>query len=864
MLVPLDWLAEYVDLPPGTTGQQVAADLVTVGLEEEGLHGGDLAGPLVAGRVLEVVAEPQKNGKVVSWCQVDVGQHGQRVSDGTPQGIVCGAPNVAVGQMVAVILPGGVLPGGMQVEARKTYGHLSAGMICSASELGLSQDSDGILVLEDYLDDTGVRPEPGDDLIGRLGLDAETVEINVTPDRGYCFSMRGVAREYSHATAASFTDPVAAAVQPPVAGTGEGFGVRIEDEAPLADVPGCDRYVARVVRDLDLHAPTPVWMQRRLTAAGMRPISLVVDVTNYIMLATGQPLHAFDRSTLTEPIVVRRARAGESLTTLDGVSRVLDPEDLLIADSAGPLALAGVMGGEMSEVGPATSAVLLESAHFDPRTVGRTARRHRLPSEASKRFERGVDPDIAGAAAQLAADLLERLGGGRLEDGSTDLDQRAPGPVIGLDPTLPARYVGVDYSQARVVEILTEIGCRVQASRAGSAEGAQSPEPRLDVTPPSWRPDLTDSTTLVEEVARIDGYDKIGSVVPAAPGGRGLSHPQRVRRAVATALAGQGLAEVLTYPFLGAERFTALGLEASDPRARAVRLANPLSDEAPLMRTEIVQTLVEALRRNVARGARDVGVFEVDTVARERGHATAPTPGTGSRPDEATLEQIYAAVPHQSWHVAIVAGGAIERRGWWGHGRAVHASDAVAWARSVAEAAGVGGVTAVADEHLPWHPGRCVRLEAEGRAAPDTTAPRLVLGWAGELHPKVVARLGLPERTVAAEIDLDVVAALSTDRVQARALSVHPAATSDVALSLPRAVPNAAVEASLRQGAGALLESIALFDVYQGEQVAATEKSLAFRLVFRAPDRTLRTDEVNRARDAAVRQAREDHGAQQR
>ncbi|MGB7448991.1 MAG: phenylalanine--tRNA ligase subunit beta [Ornithinimicrobium sp.] len=887
MLVPLDWLAEYVDLPQDVTGEQVAARLVSVGLEEEGLYGGDVTGPLVAGRVLEVSPEPQKNGKVISWCQVDVGNHGQRVSQGTAQGIVCGAPNLTVGDLVAVILPGGVLPGGMAISARKTYGHLSAGMICSARELGLGQDGDGIIVLGDYLEDGAADLEPGDDLIGVLGLDTETVEVNVTPDRGYCFSIRGIAREYSHATGATFSDPVAAArrgVDKP--GDESGFPVQIEDEAPMHGVAGCDRYVARVVRGLDLEAPTPRWMQRRLSAAGMRPISLAVDVTNYVMLATGQPLHAFDLSTLNAPISVRRARDGESLITLDGVSRGLHPEDLLITDRSQVLALAGVMGAESSEVGPDTTDVLIESAHFDARSVGRTARRHRLPSEASKRFERGVDPDVADVAAQMACDLLVELGGGRLDRASTDLDNR-PAPVfIDLEPDLPTRYVGVAYSPARVLEILEQIGCRVHAG--GDAEGRsaddRTAQPGLEpsglqtlrVWPPSWRPDLSDPTTLVEEVARIDGYDEIPSVVPTAPGGRGLTHPQRLRRVVATALAGQGLAEVLTYPFIGPERLAALGLSATDPRADAVRLANPLSDEAPLMRTEVLQTLVETLRRNVARGTRDVSLFEMDTVARAGTPRSAPTPGTGARPDASTLERIHAAVPHQRWHVGIIASGAAERAGWWGAGRAAQASDAVAWARSVAETAGLQRVRAVADVHLPWHPGRCVRLEvpahtetgtqavAEVVTEGGTAASAVVLGWAGELHPKVIAALGLPERTVAAEVDLDALAALSTEWVQARALSVHPPAVSDVALSLPRTVPNIAIEDSLRQGAGPLLESIALFDVYVGEQVAAQEKSLAFRLVFRAPDRTLRTDEVNEARDAAIRRAGDDHGARQR
>ncbi|MGB3594031.1 MAG: phenylalanine--tRNA ligase subunit beta, partial [Ornithinimicrobium sp.] len=542
MLVPVPWLAEYVDLPAAATGEQIAADLVRVGLEEEGLSGGDVTGPLVVGRVLEMTPERQKNGKTIHWCLVDVGENGQRLSHGTPQGIVCGAHNFGVGDLVAVILPGGVLPGDFRISARKTYGHVSAGMICSAKELGLGQESDGIMVLGDYLGPDADALRPGDNLIPTFGLDQEVVEINVTPDRGYCFSLRGVAREYSHATGATFTDPAHRAVDD--SGTG-GFGVELRDERPIQGVAGCDRYVARIVRGLDLSAPTPRWMASRLTQAGMRPISLAVDVTNYVMLALGQPLHAFDLAQLQGPIVVRRARAGEALTTLDDVARKLHTEDLLITDGASDtvLALAGVMGGRSSEVCDSTPDVLVESAHFDARTVGRTARRHRLASEAAKRFERGVDPDLCDAAAQMAVDLLVELGGGRSDALITDVDHRPERASFDLDLSLPRRYVGVDYPPARIMEILEAIGCLV---RSGTAD----PE-LVSVTPPSWRPDLVDPTTLVEEVARIDGYDKIPSTVPAAPGGQGLTQHQRLRRAIAGALAGQGLSEVLTYPFTG-------------------------------------------------------------------------------------------------------------------------------------------------------------------------------------------------------------------------------------------------------------------------------------------------------------------------
>ena len=851
MRVPVAWLGEYVELPTGVTGEQIAADLVAVGLEEEGLHGGEITGPLVVGRVLEKHPEPQKNGKTINWCQVDVADAN---GTGEPQGIVCGAHNFEVGDLVAVILPGGVLPGAFRISARKTYGHVSAGMICSVSELGIGDDHDGIIVLPRLLGEQRVAElglQPGDDLIPVLGLDREVVEVNVTPDRGYCFSMRGIAREYSHSTGAAYRDPADLPVDPPTDG---GYAVQIADQAPLDGVPGCERYLARIVRGIDLTRATPDWMQRLLLEAGMRPISLAVDVTNYVMLALGQPLHAFDLATLDSPVVVRRARAGERLKTLDDVDRALDPEDLLITcgpDGQRILAIAGVMGGEDGEVTPGqTTDVLIESAHFDPRSVARTSRRHRLSSEAAKRFERGVDPEVTAAAAQLAVDLLVEHGGGTADPAITDADERRDDEherTIDLDPGLPTRYTGVDHTVERVREILTMIGCAVQDCGAPGCD-------QLHVLPPSWRPDLTDAPTLVEEVARIDGYDKIPSVVPRAIGGRGLTHGQRSRRAVAAGLAGQGLHEVLTYPFVGETRFDELGLGSDDPRRAALRLANPLSDEAPLMRTALLQTLPEALRRNISRGARDVALFEIDSVTLPDHEARAPVPGVGVRPDDAVLQQIRDAVPQQPLHVALIAAGQADRAGWWGPGRPVDVTDVVAWAHGVADTLGVA-LERVQTERAPFHPGRCVEL---------TLSDGTIAGWAGELHPKVVQRLGLPERTSAAELDLDVLVRASDHRTQVSPLSTHPMAASDVALVVPLPVRYGDVLATLRAGAGELLESIQLFDVYVGDQIDDDQQSLAFRMHFRAPDRTLKTEEVNAARDAAVARAAKEHGAVQR
>ena len=852
MRAPVSWLAEYVQGASVATGREVAASLVRMGLEEEGLHGGDISGPLVVGRVLELVEEPQKNGKTIRWCQVDVGQNGQRLAEGTPQGIVCGARNFALDDLVVVVLPGALLPGGFAIAARKTYGHVSHGMICSAAELGIGsgpEATEGIVVLQTFLGEhDAARLTPGDDAIELLGLADEVVEVTVTPDRGYCLSMRGMAREYAHATGGTFRDPAAIAS---AAANTSGYGVQLADDGPLDGRAGCDRYVARVVRGVNASAPSPPWMAKRLTQMGMRPISLAVDVTNYVMLALGQPLHAFDVSTLKGPIVVRRAKAGETLKTLDDVQRTLYPQDLLITDSGtAVLAIAGVMGGATSEVGPSTTDVLVEAAHFDPTTVARSSRRHKLATEASKRFERGVDPDITDVAAQMAVNLLMEFGGGVADEGVTDVDNRPARSRLELDPSLPARLIGLSYTRQEVIEALRDIGCDV-LEPAGSGSGS----PVLSVLPAPWRPDLTNGPDFAEEVVRLRGYDQIPSVLPQAGNGRGLTHGQRVRRVLANTLAEQGFVEVLTYPFVSAKNHDDLGLEVNDPRRTTVRIANPLSDEAPLMRTSVLSTIVEALRRNVSRGARDTSIFEMGLVTRPLWEPqAAPVPGTDQRPDDVTLAQIMAAVPPQPRTVAFALTGDCDPAGWWGPGRPADWTDAVGAARAVASALAVDLVV-TADDQAPWHPGRCARLEL---------ADGTFVGHAGELHPKVVAALGLPSRTCAGELDVDVLTVASDVTVQVRELSTYPVAQSDVALVVGEQVSAAALESALWQGAGEMLESVSLMDLYRGDQVGPGRKSLAYRLVFRAPGRTLTTKEVNGLRDRAIATAAAAVGAVQR
>ena len=851
--IPLTWLGEHVELPATASALEVATDLSRLGLEEEALFGAQVTGPLVVGRVLELVKEPQKNGKTINWVRVDVGpEHNEDADDPKdPQpgrerpsrGIVCGAHNFVEGDLVVVSLPGTVLPGDFAIAARKTYGHTSDGMICSGEELGLGPDpagEDGIIVLGRG-HAAGLTGEPGDDAIALLGLADEVVEINVTPDRGYCFSMRGVAREYSHATDAAYTDPATTVETTATPGEDAGVGVRLADDAPLEGADGCTRFVALGVQGVDPSAQTPRWMARRLTLAGMRPISLIVDVTNYVMLDLGQPLHAYDAAKLVGPITVRRARRGEQLTTLDDVTRTLDPEDLLITDAGGDgdrvLGLAGVMGGEDTEVSATTTDIVLEAATFDPVTVARTARRHRLPSEASKRFERGVDPQLPLIAAHRAAQLIVEHGGGTIAAQVTDEGSAtAPAPITaGLRDA--ERIVGIPYTDAQVTGSLEAIGCTL----AHGAEG------ELTVTPPSWRPDLEIREDLVEEIARLVGYAQIPSELPTAPGGRGLTVAQRARRAARRALAEVGLIEVNSAPFVAPAIHDRLRYAEADARREAVRILNPLSEDEPLLRTELLQTLLPVARRNLGRGEEQIAIFQRGSVFRARsGQGSAPVPAAAQRPSEQELEQILAALPAQTSALASVIGGASGPDSWQGEPAPWGWADALDLARRAAAAVGAE-LEVRQTEHAPFHPGRAAELRVR-----TDSGDGLAVGAAGELHPAVIKEFGLPARTAAFELDLEAVIAAAPAVVRAEPVPTYPPAKEDFAFVVEQSVPASAVEAAIVVGAGDLAERVHLFDVFTGEQIGEGKKSLAFAIRLRSTEGTLTAEQIGETRQRII------------
>ncbi|MDQ0682676.1 phenylalanyl-tRNA synthetase beta chain [Streptomyces achromogenes] len=836
MRVPLSWLREYVDLPATETGRDVQAKLVSAGLEVETVEhlGADLKGPLVVGQVL-TIEELEGFKKPIRFCTVDVSTAN---GTGEPQEIVCGARNFAVGDKVVVVLPGAVLPGGFAIAARKTYGKTSHGMICSGDELGMGDDgSHGIIVLPP-------ETEVGKDAIELLELVDEVLDIAVTANRGDCLSIRGVAREAAIAYGLPLRDPALIDVPAPNA-----FGYPVQVSEPM----GCDRFTARTVTGLSPEARSPIWLKRRLQKVGMRPISLAVDVTNYVMMELGQPLHAYDRNLVQGTIGVRRAAEGERIVTLDGVTRTLHAEDLVITDDRGPIGLAGVMGGADTEIadhdafengGNATGDVVIEAAHFDAVSIARTARRHKLSSEASRRFERGVDPQAAAAAAQRTVDLLVLLAGGTADAGVTEVIAPSAPHTISVPANHPDQVAGMVYGRETVVRRLQEIGCDVYG------------QDELIVTVPSWRPDLAAANDLAEEVIRLEGYENLPSTLPKPPSGRGLTHRQRLHRRVGRALAGAGYVEAPNYPFVSEQVFDQLGLDADDPARRVVRLTNPLNDEEPALRTSLLPGLLAALRRNDGRGSHDLALFETGLVFLPREEqGVAGQPPVDRRPTDEELASLDAVLPEQPRHVAAVLTGAREQAGWWGRGRPADWADAVEAARTVAREAGVELIVRKG-QYGPWHPGRCAEFVAVVDGA------ERVVGHAGELHPRVLKALSLPARTCAMELDLDVLEAAGDDTPRAPGISAFPVATQDVALVVDGFVPHAEVEAALREGAGELLEAIRLFDVYENaEQLGDGRKSLAYALRFRAGDRTLTVDEASAARDAAVALAGERTGA---
>jgi phenylalanyl-tRNA synthetase beta chain len=813
MRAPLSWIKEFVEIPTTITADQISDSLIRVGFEVEEVitQGADLTGPLKFGKVLSI-EEITEFKKPIRYVGLDCGE-------GETRYVICGATNFVVGDIVCVAIPGAILPGNFAISARETYGKTSNGMICSARELGISDDHAGIMTFAEG------SVEIGEDAISALEINDVIFDIAVNPDRGYALSIRGVAREVAASLGLKYTDPVDELRAVKFENSGKGVAAKIVD-SDAASV-----FYLRTLSEFDQSARTPIWMQRRIEKMGMRSISLVVDITNYVMLELGQPLHAFDADKISGSLSIKRAGSEQKFTTLDGQERTLHPDDLMVWDEKKPLALAGTMGGLESEITESTSRIAVEAVRFNPIAIAKNSRRHKLSSEASRRLERSVDPSLAEFASARFVQLLTTLSSAKHVETVIDGEPRFV-PVVKVDPTYVASVLGIEITPTEIATHLRSVGCDVD-------------EKTFEVDPPSWRADLLQPADFVEEVARMVGYDKIPSILPPRPKHASLTPTQKRRRAIANMLASRGFAEVQTFPFTNQETIDSMGFVGE--RAGTYRIANPMSEEFPLMRVHLVPGLIEVAQRNISRGAKDFAIFEMGSIFRSSQKLIpAISPELGQRPEQSIIDAITSSVPPQAYHVAGLLVGKVESSDWQGPARSYTWQDAIAYAQEILQLCNLNWSIKRSD-FAPWHPGRCAELIVDGKA----------VAHAGELHPRIVAAYGLPERSVAFAVGLSALP--ETSLVRPFSVGTMPAALQDVALIVDESVAAGDVEAALRAGAGNLLESITLFDRY--DKIGDGKISLAFSLVFRANDRTLTGAEIAEAREAAVAHAEKITGA---
>ncbi|HEY0390426.1 MAG TPA: phenylalanine--tRNA ligase subunit beta [Solirubrobacterales bacterium] len=826
MRVPYSWLREYCD--PGIEPGELAERLAMTGTEVErvGTVGPPSAEGFVVGRVLS--AEPHPNADRLRVCTVDTGD-GERT-------IVCGAPNVAAGQAVPVALPGATLPGGHEIGKAKLRGVESAGMICASSELELGDGPPGIMVLEDdpsgapYPRNTGIRRTgslvPGTPLSEVLPIAEPVLELEVTPNRVDCFGLYGVAREVHAISGAPLApDPWSEDA------AAEGEGDVTDHASVTVEVPGlCPRFTARVFGDVTV-APSPAWLQARLAAAGQRPINNVVDITNYVMLLTAQPLHAFDLDKVPDgALTVRTAADGEKMKTLDDVERSFDAETVLVCDRNGPSGIAGIMGGRASEVSGQTSSVLLEVATWKGTNILRTSRMLSLRSEASSRFEKQLHPELCMRAQRIASRLIVELCGAKLVPGTIDVAAEIPeSRQLKLRGERVEGLLGMAIEQADQSAYLGRLGFAVEAAADDLAV----------TVPPDRHYDVTREVDLIEEVGRIHGLDEhLPSTLPAVAGQvGGLSREQRLRRRAEDAMRDLGFDEIVGWSFTDPGEPGRLRIPTDDPRADGVMLSNPLSEDQSVLRTTLLGSLLDVAQRNLSRGADHVSLFE-------SGRVYLKTPPTARNVDpEATNRPVGplfgdfvgerdapVAEPHR---IGCLAVGSLAARSWRGGGEPADFFALKGTLEGVAGQLGVEpSVEAVEEPFL--HPGRSARLAVAGQPA----------GWIGELHPLVCRAWDL-EAAVAFEVDLAVlVVASPAGQETFEDVTTFPAVYQDLAVVVPSDVAAARLRDAVLTAGGALLHAAEVFDLYEGEQLGEGKKSLALRLEFRAADRTLTDDEV--------------------
>lgn len=780
MRVSLQWLSEYVDLV--VDAWELSELLTASGTAVEGVEkvGGEWPG-VVVGKVLET--RPHPSADRLTLCRVDVG--------GEVRDIVCGAPNVAPGIFSPVALPGTRLPDGTVIREASIRGVASQGMLLSERELGISEDAQGIMVLE-----KGARE--GMELEQALAAADIVLILEITPNRPDCLCMLGVAREVAALTGRKLRRPAFSLME-------EGEPAETEVRVEILDGDLCSRYVARLIDGVRI-GPSPWWMRKRLRYAGVRPINNIVDVTNYVMLELGQPLHAFDYHLLKEGhIIVRRARPADTLTTLDGVERVLTPNDLLICDPSGPVALAGVMGGENTEVSGRTVKVLLESAHFDPASIMRTSRMHEIASEASYRFERGVDPAGCRFAADRAAFLMRELAGGAVRPGAVDAVARKTEPLrLRLRVGRAGRLIGVPLAPEKALDILGSL----------ELQAVQAKEDEIEVEVPTFRPDLEREIDLVEEIARLYGYDRIPSTLPRTASNVGhLTFEQRSRREIAGILVGAGMHEAITVSFIPDWWLDLLDRDRKYLPDKILRLRNPLSEEASIMRPSLLPGLLEALRFNLNRRVVDVHLFELGRVFLPQEGEKLP-----GEPLRLACALTGRWIPKQ-WDRQPEEADFFTLKGIW---------------ELLAGALHIKGWSLRRAEFPFLHPSRSCALLCNGEAA----------GCLGMLHPRVAQYLDIPSQTAVMEIDVEPLLRAVNPVPEYREIPRFPAVQLDLAVVVREEVDAGDVEAVIREAGGELLREVRLFDLYRGEQLQPGEKSLAYNLAFYALDRTLRDEEA--------------------
>lgn len=804
MRVSLEWLADYVDLELDAI--ELADLLTNSGTEVEAVEtAGEGLQDFKVGLLLDVAPHPSAGR--LSICRVEV-------DESTPLEFVCGAPNVQPGIKVPVALPGSKLPDGRTIKETVIRGVSSPGMILSEKELGISEEASGIMILDD-------KAEIGMDLATVLKMPDRVLVLEITPNRPDCLSVVGLAREVAALTGKQLKMPPSRVEE--IAEKAAGMV-----EVDIEDSDLCSRYAARLIFSLHI-AASPWWMRRRLQAVGVRPISNVVDITNYVMLELGQPLHAFDYDLVKDArIIVRRARTGETIKTLDGVERKLTPDNLLICDPSGPIALAGVMGGEESEVSSGTSRVLLESAHFDPPNIMRTARSLELASEASYRFERGVDPDGCVRAADRAAELMRQLGAGEVLTGVVDAHPRVIEPTrLRLRVARTARLIGIPLSGGEAEGLLRSINVEVTGTVIEAGDEV------LSVEAPTSRPDLEREIDLVEEVARLYGYREIASTLPLTSSNVGaLSNEQKKIRDIARVMVGAGLFEAVTHAFISPRWLDLLDPSGQYLPESVFRIRNPISEEFSIMRPSLMPGLLETARFNINRRETDLHLFEMGRVF---------------------LAEEDGKLPREPLRMACIMTGKWFAKQWDREPEEADIYSIKGVLQTLLEALHISEWQ-IQRQELPFlHPAQSGLVSTGGREA----------GYIGMLHPRVTREAELPEKIAVIELDLESLMA-SSKEPQYFDIPRFPALQIDIALVVSEDVGCAQVEEVIREAGGPLLRELRLFDLYRGEQVGEGYKSLAFSLTFYALNRTLTDEEVLALRDGIVKALVEKLGARLR